>query len=259
MNNGNIVSTEMILTSNFVKYNRLRELIGYAFANSKATSINLYIDLYGVVKTLFSDSFRTDISDYTSLISTILNMCGHYRSFFKGIGVYCKIFIVFSYNTCDINRKLVAEYNNKFFKKTSNNVIREMVELNNSLLETICPFINDIHFLKTEFESSVLMDYLIRTGDGNPNIVISKDIYPCQLTYLHDNTAFIKPKKLNGEDLSTIVPTRDNINFMDDFWNMYCHARGSLINISRSSIWIHPANFTLLAALQDFLKEILIV
>lgn len=248
----NYVSTQMILTSNFVKYNRLSELILHLFEGSKATSLNLYIDLYGVMKTLFSDSYRTDISDYTAATSTILNMCGHYKAFFKHLGVHTKIFLIFSYNVCEINRKFVAEYNGKFLKKMNNKMILDMVELNNNLLETICPFLPDIYFLKTEFESSVLMDYLISNGDGNPNLIISKDIYPIQLTTLHPNTAFIKPKKLNGEDVSVGIPPIENVNHIDDFLSLYCMARGSSYNMSRKSIAIHPINFSLVSALTRF-------
>lgn len=248
----NIIPTQTIITSNFVKYNRLSELILHLFEGSKATSLNLYLDLYGVMKTLFSDSYRTDISDYTAATSTILNMCGHYKSFFKGLGVSTKIYLIFSYNVCEINRKFVAEYNSKFFKKMNNKMISEMVELNNNLLETICPFLPDIYFLKTEFESSVLIDHLIMTGNENPNLIISKDIYPIQLTSLHPNTAFIKPKKLNGEDVSLGVSPRENINHVDDFWSLYCMARGASFNVSRQSISIHPINFSLLAALTRF-------
>lgn len=246
----NYASTQMIITTNFVRYNTLKELIPHMFSGSKATEINLYIDLYGVIKTLFSDSYRTDISDYTASTSTILNMCGHYKSFFKSIGVRAKIFLIFSYNVCDINRKLFAGYNDVFFGKLCNNIIRKMVELNNNLLETICPFLPDIYFLKTDFESSVLIDYLILTGDNNPNLIISKDVYPIQLTNLHPNTGFIKPKKLNFEDVSTCISPRENPYHIDDFWNMYYH-RGSL-KIHRSSITIHPINFPLIAALTMF-------
>ena len=124
MTNKSTVSTEMILTSNFVRYNRMSQLVQFAFQNSKATSINLYLDLYGVIKTLFSDSYRTDISDYTAVTTSILNMCGHYRSYFKGLGVATKIFLVFSYNTPEINMQYVPEYNQEFLIKSHNPMIR---------------------------------------------------------------------------------------------------------------------------------------
>jgi hypothetical protein len=179
-------------------------------------------------------------------------MCAHYRSFFKRLGVTTKIFLVFSYNVCDINRKFVAGYNDKFYWKMQNETIKSMVELNCNLLETICPFLPNIHFVQTNFESSVLIDYLIKTGDGNPNLIISKDIYPMQLTTLHPMTGFIKPRKLNGEDVSVGVSPRESVNHVDDFWNVFCSSRGSTSYLSRASIWIHPVNFAMLAAMNRF-------
>lgn len=249
---GNMVSTQAILTTNFVKYTRLNDLIQFAFAGSDAENLNIYIDLYGVVKTLFSDSLRTDISDYTSMTSTIINMCGHYRFFFRAIGVETKIFLIFSYNCPETNRKFVSGYNRSFFGKKDNRIIKEMVDLNNQLLELLCPYLPDIHFLKTDFESSVLMNYLIMTeynkGNKNPNLVISKDLYPCQLTYYHPNTAYIKPKKIRGEDVSRITPGNNHEKYISEFWRMVASCR----NISLPDNLIHPCLFPIFSAMTRF-------
>lgn len=252
MNNTGFVSTQLVLTSNFVKYTRLRELVNHMFAGSQATNLNIFIDVYGAMKTLFSDSYRTDIKDYTAFTSTLINMCGHYRSFFKTIGVSTKIYIIFSYNICDINCKLTSGYNGVFLGKFSNKVIYDMVELNNNLLEVLCPFLPDIFFLKTSFESSVLIDYLISIGDGNPNLIISKDIYPAQLTELHPYTAFIKPKKSYNEDISFCISPRENINHINDFKILYCCGRGTNTHTSLNTITIHPINFNILSAMSRF-------
>ena len=74
----NTISTEQIITRYFIKYNRLREIVREAFYGSNATEINIYIDLYGLYKTIFSRSYRTDISDNTAIKVTVKNMCAHY-------------------------------------------------------------------------------------------------------------------------------------------------------------------------------------
>lgn len=247
-----IASVQTILTSYFIKYNRLTELMYYMYQGSKATEINLYIDLYGVIKTLFSDTFRTDISDYTATTSTILNMCGHYRTFFRRLGVNAKIYLILSYNVCDINRKFVAGYNETFYKKMQNKTIKEMIDLNCNLLETICPFLQDIYFLQTGFESSVLIDHLISMGDSSiPNLILSKDVYPMQLTELHPNTSYIKPKKFGDQDNSVCITQKDHPAHITNFWDMYCNHR---INVSfhSSNMMIHPVNSVILSALSRY-------
>ena len=249
------VPTQTILTSNFIRYNRLNELIRYGFQGSKATHVHLYIDLYGMIKSLFSDSLRTDISDYTAMTSTIVNMCGHYRAFFRSIGVDTTIFLIFSYNCPDINTKFVSSYNKTFRNKINNKMIREMVELNNELLTVLCPYLPDIHFLRTDFESSVLIEFLIRKfeseGQRNTNIIISKDFYPSQITSLHDDTAMLRPKKMNGEDISTIIVPRNHYDYIMTFWDSFCSMNGISID-SRKLYMLHPNNMTLLAAMSRY-------
>jgi len=251
----NRVPVEYIITRYFVKYHKLNELISFAFAGSKANQINLYIDLYGVYKTLFSRSYRTDITDYTAFTSTIINMCAHYRTYFKGLGVYCKIFLISSYNIPEINMKFVAGYNKTFVDKLSNQQVKDMVELNTQLLELLCPYLPDIHFLKTNFESTVLMKYLIRKeiseGNNNPNIIISSDLYPIQLCAEFDNTCFIKPKKANNEDLSLISAPKGHMMYESSFWSIVCRERDTLMS-DVSEVSISPANLMLLMALNRF-------
>lgn len=114
------VPVETILYGSFVKMDRMQQLTVNTFSNTSiasATNLNIFIDLYSVLKSIFSESYRTDISDYTSITSGIVNMCSHYRTFFKRLSVRTKFYLIYSFNTCDINRKFVAGYNQKFYEK----------------------------------------------------------------------------------------------------------------------------------------------
>lgn len=250
--NTQTIPTQVILTGSFVKYEKLKNLVLEAFRGSSANHINIYIDIYGLMKTLFSDSLRTDISDYTAVTSTIINMCGHYRKYFRGLGVESKIFLVFSYNCPYINNQFVVGYNNVFAKKMQNKVIREMVELNCNLLELLCPYLYDIHFVKTDFESSVMIHHLIlrekESGNNNPNLIISKDLYPLQITCLHDDTVYMKPKKAFGEELTRITLPRQNKGYFDSFWRIYAESRNSTLD----RFLVHPINVNLVSALSRF-------
>ena len=249
------VPVEYIITRYFVKYQKMNELISFAFSGSKANYINLYIDLYGVYKTLFSRTYRTDISDYTAFTSIIINMCSHYRAYFKGLGVYCKIFLISSYNIPEINSKFVAGYNKTFIDKLKNKQVQEMVDLNTQLLEILCPYLPDIHFLKTEFESTILMKYIISKelseGNNNPNIILSSDIYPMQLCNEFENTVFLRPKKLNGEDISMITAPKGHNMYESSFWSIICRERDTLMS-DISEVSISPSNYTLLMTLNRF-------
>lgn len=251
----NRVPVEYIVTKYFVKYQKLNELISMAFAGSKANRINLYIDLYGIYKTLFSRTYRTDITDYTAFVSIIINMCSHYRAYFKGLGVYCKIFLISSYNIPEVNLKFVAGYNKTFVDKLKNQQVRDMIEMNIQLLEILCPYLPEIHFIKTDFESTVLMKHIIlkemSEGNNDPNLIISTDLYPLQLCSEFENTCFLKPKKWNQEDLSAITAPKGHPMHEKSFWSIVCRERDNLMS-DASEVSISPSNMMLLMSLNRF-------
>lgn len=255
MNKEQSIPIEVLVTRYFVKYNRLNQIIPVAFEGSKATRVNLYIDLYGLFKTIYSRSYRTSTVDYTSFTSTIINMCAHYRAYFKGIGVYCKIFIICSYNIPEINGKFVAGYNKTFLDKLKNTSVKEMMELNFQLLEILCPYLPGIYYLSTSYESTVLINHLIKTGiqNGNndPNIILSSDLYPTQLCSKYPQTAFIKPKKSGSMDVSEIICPIESDLHSTSFWGLVSHNR-DYMEVESTNSRLSPINFALLSALNRF-------
>lgn len=249
------VPVEYLIARYFVKYQRLNALIPFAFHKSTAKVVNLYVDMYGLYKTIFSRTYRTDISDYTAFTSTLINLCSHYRSYFKGIGVYTNIWIISSYNVPELSCRFVANYNKTFQDKLKNTSVKEMVELNSQLLEILCPYLPNIYFIKTSFESTVAMNFIIKkeiaSGNTNPNIILSSDIYPLQLCTEFDNTVLLRPVKFKGEDCSSITTPKNDLRFNKSFWWVIQEARGNLAS-DANSITVSPRNFVILQALNRF-------
>ena len=257
MNNefsGNI-PVEVFMTRYFVKYNRLDQIIQHAFAGSKANSIDLFIDIYGMYKSIFSRSFISNITDYTAFTSTLINMCGHYRTYFKMLGVSTKIFLISGFNIPENSCRFVAEYNKVIKDKLKNKMIFDMVDQNIQLLDILCPYLPDIFFIKTEFETSVAIHNIIKkekaSGRDVPSIVISSDMYPIQLTTLWDDVAYIKPKKSNGEDSSEIVCPKTHPDHEFTFWSIVCKDKEDFA-LNQNVVSITSRNFVLLSALNKF-------
>lgn len=256
MPSDSMVTVENIIYGSFVKHNRLEQIVFNTFSNTSiagATELNVFIDLYSVLKSVFSQHFRTDISDYTAITSGIVNMCSHYRSFFNRLSVHTKFYLIFSYNTCDLNRKFVAEYNNEFLRKSQIKMYNEMAESNFSLLEVLCPYLPDIFLIKStrNYEVSVIIANLIETlNDGNPNLIISKDLYPLQLCTLYPYTSYLYPiKKKGGIDDSVMIPISEKPTFRKEFWRLVSIVR----NMNESTmVNLSPLNFTLFSALNRF-------
>ena len=249
------IPIEVFMARYFVKYSRMDQIIHYAFAGSNARAIDLYIDLYGLYKSIFSRSYSTNVSDYTSFTSTLINMCGHYRGYFKKLGVQTNIFLISGYNIPEINCKFVAGYNKTFKDKLNNKLIRDMVEQNIQLLDIICPYLPHIYFVNTQFETSVAIYNIIKKekalGRDVPSIVISADTYPIQLTTLFNDVAYIKPKKSMGEDVSEIVCPKTHVEHQNSFWRIICQEKDEFV-LNESAVSVSSRNYVLLAALNKF-------
>lgn len=257
--NDNTVAVESIIYGSFVKKTKLETLTLNAFSNTSiasATELNIFIDLYSVLKSIFSEHHRTQINNYTDITSGIINMCSHYRSFFKTLSVRTKFFIVFSFNTCDINRKFVADYNSDFLRKSQIPLFNKLAMDNFDLLNILCPYLPDIFFIKSvrNYESAVIIANLIETlNDGNPNLIISKDLYPLQLCSLYPYTSYLYPikKRSNGQSIddSIMISISEKPSFRYEFWNLVSLIR----KFDPNKVYdLSPINFPLFSAINRF-------
>lgn len=255
----NTVAIDSIIYGSFVRKTKLESLTLNAFSNTSiasATELNIFIDLYSVLKTIFSEHHRTRINNYTDITSCIINMCSHYRSFFKSLSVRTKFFIVFSFNTCDINRKFVAEYNSDFLRKSQIPLFNKLAMDNFDLLNILCPYLPDIFFIKSirNYESAVIIANLIETlNDGNPNLIISKDLYPLQLCSLYPYTSYLYPikKRINGQSIddSIMISISEKPSFRYEFWNLV----GLVRKFDPAKLYdLSPINFPLFSAINKF-------
>lgn len=255
-NDGYIISLENIMYSSYVKNDRLERIVYDTFSNTSiasATELNVFIDLYSVMKQIFSEHFRTQISDQTAIVSCIVNMCGHYRSFFRRLGVRTSFYLIASFNTCEYNEKFFKGYNATFKAKSEIKLFREITEANFELLNVLAPYLPDIYFIRSEkqYEVAVIIAYLIEIlNDGKPNLIISKDMYPIQLCAYYPYTSYLYPMKRREEgDVSIMLPINEKQSFQYEFWKMISDWHNFDIN---HVLDIHPLNVPLLWALNRF-------
>lgn len=249
------ITIDGIINRYLVRYSRLSGAIPYAFQNCSADKLNIYVDLYGLYRTIYSRSYRTNITNYLEFTSSVVKLCGHYREFFKRCRIRTKIFLVSSFNTPECIKSMLPEYNKTMDDKRQNKVIADMMDFNFSLLDLICPYLPDIFFIKTEFESSVIM-YEIMNREQSPSLIISTDLYPIQLCSLVPNTALIWPRwSRNGrgemEDISPICPPYDHSEFIKSFFYVIHRTNGKTTSEKNGGL-VTPSNFMLLEALNQF-------
>jgi len=239
------VSIEQLMYKNFIKYDKLVEMVNIVFAGSNASSVNIFIDVYSMVKILYKNP-NILIEDYSSLTASIINLCAHLRDFFKTrYRTTSKIYIVASRNAPAMNILLYPSYNSGI-KLTMSNMssIDEMVVNNMNLLETLCPYLPDIFFIRGEYETGVYMyDIMCKNemlGNTNPNIIITRDVYNFQLIPMRENTVVFRPKKQSGGDLSYYL---DKNNLFERF------LIADRLVIAKNNITINPGLFTVFLSL----------
>ena len=257
MNEDYTYKLSQIIYGSYVKMDRLTKIVYDAFSNSSlasATKLNVFIDVYSVLHTLFSEHMRTIVENPIDITAGLINMCAHYRSFFRKLGVETYFYLVFSTNTCDINRKFISGYNEIFAEKCQIPAYKKLAEDNIMLLQALCPYLPDIHFIHSPrgYESSVVIAHLIRNiiNDGMPTMIISRDFYPLQLTTMFPNTTFLYPRKTKtGGDESVLIPLREKENFREIFWDVYNKDK----SMNKALLMdISPLNFSLLCSINRF-------
>lgn len=249
------VPVEQMVCTNMVRYDRLNKLIPYAFTGSTANQLNVYVDLFPIYRNIISRHYRTNTKDYISLVPAIINLCVHYRQFFRKLEVECKFFLISSYNVPPINCKMVANYNKVMTEKLKVPVVADMVKFNAELLDILCPYLPDIFYIPSEFESSVVIEYLIEKqkneGDNTPSLIISRDTLPVQILARYNDVALLKPSKLQGEDVSQIIPPNTHNSFLKHF-NQVVYGVNSNIASEKVPPIVLPPNYVLLLALSMF-------
>lgn len=247
------IPLEQLMVRNLIRYERLDSAIPYAFWNCNSNKLNIYIDLYGFYRTLYSRHQRTLITDPMGFTSSIIDLCVHYRGYFKRYGITTKIFLISSYNTPEHTG--ITNYNPEMKQKLKLAGVRGNIEFNLEILNILCPYLPDIFFLKTEFESSVLMNELIIREGNTPSLIISTDLLPIQLCSIHENVAYIWPFKIKSgndiEDISPICPPRNHSEHELSFSYIIRRKQGKTTS-DRISTSVIASNFVLLEALFKF-------
>lgn len=210
----NMINPEQILYGYYIKYYKLKELTLQEFSNTpnaSATKINIYIDLYDMLYSLYTS--KVNIKDTEAISSTILNLVAHLRGYFRRTHrVDTKIYLIYGATNGESQDKLIFGGYNKKGKQ----IISENPRINKSILEVfdqltiLCKYISDTYFIQVpKFESSVIIfDRILKEESIDPsipNIVISKSLYAYQIPAYTINTRIYRPFKSKGEDKSYVV------------------------------------------------------
>lgn len=236
----NKVILERMLMSNCIKYDVLADIAIDAFSESNAKAINIYIDTYSILKSMYSD---IDISygKYNIVTSSLLNIAIHYKYFFTSrFKIEANVYLINSTNTCPINKRYVSDYNYGHEQRVeSNKISTDIINKNRIMLQRLTPYLPGIYYIETDFESGVVIhDLMLRTdiNDEKGHCVITKDAYNYQLVGSRNESIVIRNK-------------RDESLYVDkgNLYNMHAYNK----NIKTSSNILSYELYTLMMALNN--------
>jgi hypothetical protein len=235
---------DVIMYKEFVTYKELQKIIPIEFSDDNETdTINVYIDLYQFLVTLFR---YTRVGNYFNISACIINYCAHIRNYFNTRhNVYTNICLVYSTNDSTNNTRFISNYNFDYKNRMKYNVkIRRNVEENMKLVRLLVPYIPNVFLKEGTVETSVIIHDIIQKkllGD-NPSIIISNSQLMYQVPVNNPNTIVIK------KDMRFYTDPNDSRTYS---YNYYDATRAYIYELKKINIYddISPKAISLLMTL----------
>ena len=205
---------ESLLFSYYIKYDRLLELNRMVEPVSGMDTVNIYIDLYDLLKRLYKQEITA--RNKFSVTSSIINLAAHYRGYYKTRHrLWARIFLVYADESNNNHRLFVPTYNfNKNeeiinYEKT-NNLIRSQLEL----VKILAAYIDDVYYIeKTSDFSMFVYDNIMNNPETKDevSILITRSSYVYQVPAFCKSTYLFRPKKTKDGDQSFCVKFNNSL------------------------------------------------
>lgn len=196
---------EAMLFGYYIRYSKLQEMCNASLANIESDTIDIYIDLYDLLKPVYTkDVFA---NKKFVLVSHIINLIAHYRRYFlTRHHLWARIFLVYADQTTMAHRQYYQLFGDYSYRTSIN--FQKTYEFINSqlkLVKILCGYINDAYYIRKSSTFAVFVFDNITKSPSIPAIVISKDKYNYQLPAIYNNVVIFRPRKYNGEDTSYFI------------------------------------------------------
>ncbi|ALN97954.1 hypothetical protein Bp8pS_275 [Bacillus phage vB_BpuM-BpSp] len=226
-----MLQIEKILHSKKIRYDRLLPMVDQYIPIKKFDTVNIFIDLWDVVKQIYSPKTLEVLGTFKShekfIISTeIINMVAHYRHFFASRKKVYTNFILYYSNEKDPD--MISEnpsYREDFYEKRldlNNPVFGKMSSIINNnfkLIENFLQYVPNVHVINSRTVDHSLVPYLFLSDDSplkqdaidinNFSIIVSNEKIHYQDLLIRDNMLQLE---LRGSEKSKFVMSDDIID-----------------------------------------------
>lgn len=180
--------------------------------------VNVFINFETVLKLLSTvkdiDKKIYSAKDFTELmVSNMVNLCAHYRRFFRGNGLQTRVFLYFtdietqSFNESEILEDYRSYYNVKYMRNPrfvllGDALVNDIIPM----VKTITTFIPGVYAIPAKGIEGSLVPYIISREDPEwRNLIITGDMVDTQ--YMYDETFvchYLRRSPLNSSVSCTI-------------------------------------------------------
>ena len=220
-NNSYMLEPEKYLCyKSMVKYERLSNLINDYYKNSDSNQIELYIDVSSFIDQLIkkADQMQNKINtgDNLFISAWILNMCAHYRRFFRTrYSVETTIFLIcrdIGNNGSEFRRLInCVEYDRGMASEAWTTIFN----YNMDIIKDVILYVPNMEIVRTNYDFNSKASYIMNMRQNNiPAMIISDDMMNLQLcsTTTKDVCVLI-PSKSGSEDNSALLGQKDAVSY----------------------------------------------
>lgn len=191
-------------------------LLGDVEELTRNSRVNFFINLEPIFRKMLNKRFNQYLQvkkddRVIELVSDIINIGAHYRSYFTKSGHYCKVYMYFG----DIddseyrNKDFIEDYRSYFherFNRTDSRPLYRLLDKSIELAKSILIYIDGVYLLTPKLAEPSLIPHIIKTefSQGEINILMTNDIYEYQ--YVNEGFMILKPNMENSQ-----LITKDNM------------------------------------------------
>ena len=211
------------LYSYYIKYDVLGEL-----SLGLENDINIYVDIYRMLQVYRFNYNEIPKRDFI-IPSFIINLAGHYRNFYRKMGINCKIYLVYADGSNSNHKLFIPSFNShKYELKLNYDNNKKYINEQLELVKILAAYINDVYFIRRTSEFSVVVNDIINMYNSPVNIVLTRSKYAYQLSAMNKNTYMFIPKMLS-ESIYSISKSNALIRY---YQNTKSKTASKMTNIS---------------------------
>lgn len=207
----------------FITYHQLmneNKIFSYIDRWRSCSNIDIYIDMNSATKELFYN--KPPINGEAEIASTILNLCGHYRDYYRRYH-QCdtRFFIIYSINRPKCCSNIYDEYNSSnIMKQMAKPIVYDMITKACLYLDDICKYIPDVFFIYTDYETPVVIYDSIENHQQKdyPSLIITKDLLAYEIIAFSNRCLIARPYKsavseTSKRDLSYFINSKEALSY----------------------------------------------